>query len=124
MTRLFAVAFVGCASGSAALAVAVVRALDDHFGLDLGDERINELAFECEKAAHGTPSGIDNTLATYGSPLLYCNSNGPEFTRVAPGRPLHLAVGLTGKESLTAQTVAAFPEALTVVFPEANDGSD
>ncbi len=93
--------------GSAALAVAVIRALDVHFELDLGNERINALAFECEKAAHGTPSGIDNTLATYGNALLYQNTGTPEFSQIAPGKPLHLAVGLTGKESLTAKTVGA-----------------
>ncbi|MEN1728194.1 MAG: hydroxymethylglutaryl-CoA reductase, degradative, partial [Pseudomonadota bacterium] len=53
--------------GSAALAVAVIRALDIHFNLGLSDERVNALAFECEKFAHGTPSGLDNTLATYGN---------------------------------------------------------
>ncbi|MEM7216838.1 MAG: hydroxymethylglutaryl-CoA reductase, degradative [Pseudomonadota bacterium] len=92
--------------GSAALAVAVVRALDEHFGLALTEERINALAFECEKAAHGTPSGIDNTLATYGRPLWYRNDGTPEFREIAPGAPLNLVVGLTGKESLTAETVA------------------
>jgi hydroxymethylglutaryl-CoA reductase len=92
--------------GSAALAVAVIRALDTEFELDLSHERVNALAFECEKAAHGTPSGIDNTLATYGDPVLYRNTGTPEFSSIAPGRPLHIAVGLTGKESLTAKTVA------------------
>ena len=60
--------------GSAALAVAVIRALDTEFELGLSHERVNALAFECEKAAHGTPSGIDNTLATYGDPVLYRNN--------------------------------------------------
>jgi len=91
--------------GSAALAVAVLRALDVHFELNLGNERLNALAFECEKTAHGTPSGIDNTLATYGKALVYQNKGTPEFSHVAPGKTLHLAIGLTGKESLTAQTV-------------------
>ena len=91
--------------GSAALAVAVLRALDVRFELNLGNERLNALAFECEKTAHGTPSGIDNTLATYGRALVYQNTGTPEFSHVAPGKTLHLAIGLTGKESLTAQTV-------------------
>jgi len=30
------------------------------------DERINEAAYEGERAYHGTPSGIDNTASTYG----------------------------------------------------------
>jgi mevalonate kinase len=52
--------------GSAALAVAIVRSLDLAVWLGLSAERVNALAFECEKAAHGTPSGVDNTVATYG----------------------------------------------------------
>ena len=51
---------------SAAFAVAIVRAFDGHSALGLDDRRVNEIAFECEKLAHGTPSGVDNTLATYG----------------------------------------------------------
>ena len=57
---------------SAAIAVAIVRAFDEHLGLGLDDERINAIAFESEKLAHGTPSGIDNTLSTYAQPMLFC----------------------------------------------------
>ena len=42
--------------GSSALAVAILRAVDHAFDLKLTDGRINDLAFECEKTAHGTPS--------------------------------------------------------------------
>ena len=55
--------------GSAAMAVAIVRALDKHFRLGLTDDEVNRLAFESEKVAHGTPSGLDNTLACYGRPV-------------------------------------------------------
>ena len=57
--------------GSAAMAVAIVRALDKHFRLGLSDEEVNRLAFEYETVAHGTPSGLDNTLACYGQPLIF-----------------------------------------------------
>lgn len=56
---------------SAALAVAIVRAVDAHYRLDLSDEQVCRLAFECEKIAHGTPSGIDNTVATYARTILF-----------------------------------------------------
>ncbi len=56
---------------SAAFAVAIVRAFDKLLGLSLGDDRVNEIAFDCEKLAHGTPSGVDNTLATFARPMLY-----------------------------------------------------
>ena len=38
---------------SAAMAVAIIRALDKRFGLDLSLERINEIAWACEQFAHG-----------------------------------------------------------------------
>jgi len=92
--------------GSSAFAVAIVRALDQHFRLALSLEHINALAFECEKAAHGTPSGVDNTVATYGRPLLFRNRGKPEFSELHPGVPIPLVIGISGKESLTATHVA------------------
>jgi hydroxymethylglutaryl-CoA reductase len=56
---------------SAALAVAVTRAFNDALELGLDDEAVNAVAFECEKLAHGTPSGIDNAIATFGQPMLF-----------------------------------------------------
>ena len=61
---------------SATFAVCVARALADRFGIAVDDERINAIAFECEKLAHGTPSGVDNTIATYAKPLLFCRAEG------------------------------------------------
>ena len=97
--------------GSSALAVSILRAADEAYGLQLSDGRINELAFECEKTAHGTPSGIDNTVATYGAPLLYQRQQDEaqqqaRFTNITLGQPLEIVIGVTGKESLTADTVA------------------
>ncbi|MEM7001709.1 MAG: hydroxymethylglutaryl-CoA reductase, degradative [Pseudomonadota bacterium] len=112
--------------GSSALAVAILRAVDHAYDLKLGDERINALAFECEKAAHGTPSGVDNTVATYGTPLLYRRQNDePLFEPVRLGQPLELIVGITGKESLTADAVARvrraweqYPDRYEAVFDQ------
>jgi hydroxymethylglutaryl-CoA reductase len=56
---------------SAAFAVAIARALARAYGLQAGDDRVNQIAFQCEKLAHGTPSGVDNTLACYGRPVLF-----------------------------------------------------
>ncbi len=97
--------------GSAALAVAVLRALDGHFKLGLSDERINELAFECEKVAHGTPSGLDNTLATYGQFMLYRSGEKQERRPIVVDEPLPMVIGMSGVESLTARTVARVREA-------------
>ncbi|MFM7119508.1 MAG: mevalonate kinase, partial [Gammaproteobacteria bacterium] len=92
--------------GSAALAVAVIRALDHTFKLGLDQTTVNAHAYECEKFAHGTPSGIDNTLATYGQPLLFQRGGEPVMAPLELGTPLPLVIGITGKESLTANTVA------------------
>jgi hydroxymethylglutaryl-CoA reductase len=100
--------------GSSALAVAILRALDAQFNLGLDNNRINELAYECEKAAHGTPSGVDNTVATYGTPLRYQKTDeGPVFRDLRLTEPLQLVVGITGRESLTADTVAQVRNAWT-----------
>lgn len=97
--------------GSAALAVAVLRALDEHFRLGLSDERINEMAFECEKVAHGTPSGLDNTLATYGQFMLFRSGEVQERQPIVVDEPLPMVIGMSGVESLTARTVARVREA-------------
>ncbi len=93
--------------GSAALAVAVIRALDMHYALGLSDEQVNQLAFECETAAHGKPSGIDNTVATYGKTLLFHSEDGlPRYSEVSPAEPIPLLVGISGRESLTAKMLS------------------
>ena len=49
---------------SASYAVAITRGLMDLFKLSLTNEEVNDIAYECEKMAHGNPSGIDNTVAS------------------------------------------------------------
>jgi len=56
---------------SAAQCTSLARALNDSFNLNLNDEKINEAAYEGEKAYHGTPSGIDNTASTYGGLIWF-----------------------------------------------------
>ena len=94
---------LGC---SAALAVSVIRALDLHYRLGLADEEVNALAYECEKVAHGTPSGVDNHVATYKQPVIYRRGEPPTWKTVEPARPLRVVIGITGVEGLTARTVA------------------
>ncbi len=91
--------------GSAAVAVAIIRALDRHFRLGLSDADVNALALEGEKIAHGTPSGIDNAVATYGRFLLYKAGDPPMITPVKSIAPIRTVIGMSGVESLTAKTV-------------------
>lgn len=92
--------------GSAALAVAIVRALSEHFKLNLSDEQVNELAYKSEQIVHGTPSGIDNTMATYGKFILYRRGNPPLIKPLEVSQPIPLVIGITGVESLTARMVS------------------
>ncbi len=92
--------------GSAALAVAIIRALDEHFRLNLSDEQVNILAYESEMIAHGNASGIDNTLATYGRSMLYRRGDPPEIKDLKINEAIPIVIGLTGVESLTAKMVS------------------
>jgi hydroxymethylglutaryl-CoA reductase len=91
--------------GSAAMAVAIVRALDKHYRLGLSDEEVNRLAFEAEKLAHGHASGIDNTLACYGKPIVFRSGTPPLVEPLNIKTPIPMVIGMTGYEGLTAKTV-------------------
>jgi hydroxymethylglutaryl-CoA reductase len=97
--------------GSAAMAVAIVRALDKHFRLGLADEEVNRLAFESEKVAHGTPSGLDNTVACYGRAVVYRSGEPPLIEPLNISEPIPIVIGMTGYEGLTAKTVGKVREA-------------
>jgi mevalonate kinase len=89
---------------SAASSVAIARAISEEFGLKLPDERINEVAYEAEKAYAGNPSGIDNTAATYGG-LMWFKKNtagGPDFVeKLSIKEPVEIIIGSTGKVANT-----------------------
>jgi hydroxymethylglutaryl-CoA reductase len=97
--------------GSASLAVAIIRALSEYFSLQLDNAAISALAFESEKIVHGTASGIDNTLATYGQFLRFKKGNPPEIEPITPPKPIRIVIGLTWIESLTAGMVARVRQA-------------
>ena len=92
--------------GSAAIAVAIIRAVSGHFSLNLDEDEINRFAFTCEKAAHGTPSGIDNTIATHGKPLVYQSGETTRLETLTFPKPLELVIGISDKPSLTVDMVA------------------
>ncbi len=92
---------------SAAMAVAALRAISEAWALGLDNEAINTLAFELETAAHGSPSGVDNTVATWGRALRFQRGTTPPMTFIDFDKPLPLVIGLSGEPGSTAQTVAA-----------------
>ena len=67
---------------SASLAVAFTAAYSKYIGLELSREEVSRIAFEAEKIVHGKPSGIDNTIATFGGAILYEKGS---FTRLRVG---------------------------------------
>ncbi len=90
---------------SAALAVAIIRAFSDYFQLGMTDDEVNLLAYESEKIVHGTPSGIDNNMATFGKFILYRKGNPPLLKDVKTKKPIPIVIGFSGIEGLTLQMV-------------------
>ncbi|MCU0653417.1 MAG: mevalonate kinase, partial [Candidatus Pacebacteria bacterium] len=91
---------------SAALMVALVRAISGEFGLGLDDAGISAAAYEAEKIFHGAPSGIDNTLAACGGAVIFQKTAlGPAVAQAGIGAPLHLVLIDTGIEKETLKMV-------------------
>jgi len=90
---------------SAAMAVAIIRAMSKRFKLNLSVERVNEIAWQCEQFAHGSASGVDNTVSAYETTMLYRKGEPPEVRPVIAGADTWLVIGISSEESLTAVTV-------------------
>lgn len=88
---------------SAAVSVAIIRAVCAHFDHELGADRVAELAFEVEKVHHGDPSGIDNTVVAFEFPVLFTKGEEPRPLGVT-GR-FQFVIGDTGEPSPTKQLV-------------------
>jgi mevalonate kinase len=56
---------------SASISVALVMAFNIYYNLKLEKEEISKIAYELEKIVHGTPSGIDNTICTFGNIIFF-----------------------------------------------------
>lgn len=82
---------------SAASCTAIARAFSQELGLNYSDERINEVAYEGEKGYHGTPSGIDNTAATFGGLIWYKREGLSQLMeRMRLKKPVEIVMGNTG----------------------------
>lgn len=90
---------------SAAMAVAIIRALNQRFELGLSVGKINEIAWACEQFAHGSASGVDNAVSAYATTLLYRKGTPPEIQPIVAGADTYFVVGISSEESLTAVTV-------------------
>ena len=90
---------------SAALSVAIVRALDDALGIARDDDQVAELALAAERVFHGDPSGLDTALAAHGGVALF--RKGQSLERVRVRQPAWFVVAHSGESASTKQTVAS-----------------
>jgi mevalonate kinase len=112
---------------SAASCAAIARGLSGLFGLDLTDAQVNEVAHEGEKGYHGTPSGIDDTAATYGGLFLFRKGQPRNLVElINTKKPVEIVMGNTGLTASTTKVVdgvkarrAADPEKFERIFADA-----
>jgi mevalonate kinase len=94
----------GMGSG-AAVTAALIRELCAALGHSILDDDLNALVYEVEKMHHGTPSGIDNTVIVYNTPIFFIRDQPIERFHV--GKPLTLLVADSGVSASTKETVGA-----------------
>jgi mevalonate kinase len=95
---------------SAASSVAIARAIAEEFDLIFSNEKINDVAYEAEKAYAGNPSGIDNTAATFGGLIWFKKNLGigsNTIEQLSISEPVEIIIGNTGIVANTKAMVAA-----------------
>ncbi len=84
---------------SAAVAAAVTSAVGALLNVKMSKEDIFRISYEAEKIVHGTPSGIDPAVSTFGGTLLFQMDTG--FKPLDVKTDIPLIVGHTGVERST-----------------------
>ncbi len=88
---------------SAAICVSFARACSKVFDLNMNIKEINRVAWEGEFGYHGLPSGLDNTVSTYGGVIKYWIKDGvKQFERINLANPIEIVLGNSGVTSNTA----------------------
>jgi mevalonate kinase len=95
---------------SAALAVALVRALDMTLRLELDAQQVDAAALAAEKVFHGHPSGLDHTVAQQGGFGLFRRGHGLTPLGGLTCGALPLIIGHTGRARDTKGRVARVAE--------------
>jgi mevalonate kinase len=91
---------VGAGLGSSAAVVAATTvAVGALLDVKLSKEDIFRIAYEAEKFVHGTPSGVDPAISTFGGTLLYQMDTG--FKPLEAKTDIPLVIGDTGVERST-----------------------
>jgi hydroxymethylglutaryl-CoA reductase len=91
---------------SAAIAVAIIRAVSSARELGLDDEVVNRIAFTCEKISHGNPSGVDNAIATFAVPMLFSNETELSMEQLELTETPPLVIAFSGQRGSTHEQVA------------------
>jgi mevalonate kinase len=103
----------GGLGSSAAFCVALTKALAEAKGWHLTKDQVNRHAYDGEKAFHGDPSGIDNTIATHGGVVEFTRGKTQaesRFVFLDLMKPLDLVISFTGKYGPTAKMVERVKE--------------
>jgi mevalonate kinase len=95
---------------SAALSVAVLRAMAAAAGRPLDLATTLAHGRMLEGVFHGTPSGVDPAAAALGTCLRFVRGEPPTVTPIAPGRPLRLVVAYGDRPRSTGAAVGALRE--------------
>ncbi len=105
---------------SAASCVSLARALNEECNLGLSIKEINHIAWQGEFAYHGTPSGMDNTVSTYGGLILYQIKNEQKhFEKIQLRKSFEIVLansGITADTSLLAPFVRKQEEEYPELF--------
>ncbi len=88
---------------SAAVAVAIIRALGEFSGIKLSKETVSKIAYQSEVIQHGTPSGIDNSVIAYEEPVYFQKGKGITYLPIK--KKIHLILADSGERTLTRDVV-------------------
>ncbi len=89
---------------SAAVAAATATAVGGFLNLRMSREMILHICYEAEKIVHGTPSGVDPAISTFGGTLLFQMDTGFKPLEVKADIPL--VIGDTGVTRSTRVQIA------------------
>ena len=96
---------------SAALSVALIRAVHIFFGKKLTQNKTLSLAMKLESIFHGNPSGIDHTVISTGGLIKFSkNNNHCTFKKINSKLSLKLAIGVSGPHVGTSKAVMVLRE--------------
>ena len=104
---------------SAATSAALALALTALHGDPLGPEELSKVTYQAEKVVHGKPSGIDNTIVTFGGGVIYRRGEEPLRVDIKLPPGTSLVIAHTGKGRITGEIVALVLENAEALWPAA-----